>query len=146
MRIKRTHRRHRCLRKTDGMDKIRGPYFFDYWPFSAVPRTLWHLVSWCRSLLSCYRAISNGVVMARLSDRPTIRMQIHVARICICTSWFRNRSRPVSGSIHRISGPPRPIRPGHFSARPVDRAPTLARLRPRNSTPFMARYSTNWRE
>lgn len=94
MRIKRTRRRHCRLRKTDEMDKIRDPYFFDYWPFSAIPKTLWHLVSWCRSLLSCYRTISNGVVMAGLSDRPTIRMQICVARICICTSWH---SRPVSG-------------------------------------------------
>lgn len=88
------------------MDKIRDPYFFDYWPFSATLRTLWHLVSWCRSLLNCHRTIPNEVVMARLSDRPTIRMQIRGARICICTSWFRSHSRPVCGSIRRISGQP----------------------------------------
>lgn len=141
--IKRTLRRHHCLRKTSGMDKIRDPYFFDYWPFSAALRTLWHLVSWCRSLLSCCRAISNGVVMARLSDRPTIRMQIRGACICICTSWFRSHSRPVCDSIRRISGPPRPIRPGHFSARPIDRAPTLAR----SSVPkFDAFYGPLFRE
>lgn len=113
--------RSRCyFRRTGGMDKIRSSYLLDYWPF---PKTLWHLVSRRRNLLSGRRTMPSGAVMACWSDRPTIRMQIRGARVYICTRWARGHSRarmrfyPSGSRVFR-----------YFSAWPIDRTPDFPRV------------------
>lgn len=120
MDIKRTHRRRHCLR---GVDKIRGPYFFDYWPFSLSLRTLWHLVSWCRSILSCRRTIPNGAhngAFVGSSDNYNANPQRY--------AYTRAGPIAVRGPCAALSagyrGPDKDRLSGHFSVRSVvDRAP-----------------------